>query len=619
MERVDQFDRALNSPRGKPSPGQFRNFRCPLHDDRKASAYWTWDLERGITMGCHRCGSDDHVRLHMLVELRLGWDLTDLSVHKGATKDGAGRSRIELARYCYTDRHGVEVFTVVRFLPKDWLTIWPDPKNRSEQRPLYRLPEVWAEPTTVWLCEGEKDVEALAELGLCATTTPFGASTSGSRLRDEQLAPLMGKTVKIVVDRDGAGYRLGMERLCQLTAEGIDAEVLEPLDGNDASDHLAVGHGIDDLVSLTVADLRSRLVACEAPPTLAEVLEHLPSQTFTGCGRAPESQSALMLALAQIARSEGKLDDLAVSIDRFQLHTPIGRATVSRNLAGLETKGWLTRERPADDDEGNHFAYRYTITVPASVLAEWRGVAPNGTHCEQGGYGQMPQREQMSVGQPQAFLSPVPTRSVPFGATPNFEGAQLLTADLGHDANRNRYTDPDQVSHSGIGLRGERILQHLAVEGPASTKGLQQWLQQSNGTKYVRRDSLKRILDRMEKGGLIARNDAQRWEAVDTTVEGHDEAAARLGTAGARKALAAKAVERKRRYATWAADKAIERLLDHCEDDARFVELDDGAVVDTLTGELLGEDDLWAEITAADAERMAEIDIELFATGGDPS
>ena len=47
----------------------------------------------------------------------------------------------------------------------------------NTQNPLYRLPELMAaapiEP--VWICEGEKDADNVAALGLIATTSPGGA------------------------------------------------------------------------------------------------------------------------------------------------------------------------------------------------------------------------------------------------------------------------------------------------------------------------------------------------------------------------------------------------------------------------------------------------------------
>ena len=42
---------------------------------------------------------------------------------------------------------------------------------------LYRLPELLAAPATepIWICEGEKDANSVAALGLIATTNPGGA------------------------------------------------------------------------------------------------------------------------------------------------------------------------------------------------------------------------------------------------------------------------------------------------------------------------------------------------------------------------------------------------------------------------------------------------------------
>ena len=68
----------------------------------------------------------------------------------------------------------------------------------------YRLPELIAAPATepIWICEGEKDANNVAALGLVATTNPGGAAKWQPELaqwfKDKQL-------VYVLEDNDDAG------------------------------------------------------------------------------------------------------------------------------------------------------------------------------------------------------------------------------------------------------------------------------------------------------------------------------------------------------------------------------------------------------------------------------
>jgi hypothetical protein len=82
---------------------------------------------------------------------------------------------------------------------------WADPIPPAK-RMLYRLPELLRAPPaeTIFLVEGEKDVEALAEQGLVATTMPCG--TRGGWL-DTYNHWLGNRHVVILPDNDGPGRR----------------------------------------------------------------------------------------------------------------------------------------------------------------------------------------------------------------------------------------------------------------------------------------------------------------------------------------------------------------------------------------------------------------------------
>ena len=107
------------------------------------------------------------------------------------------------ATYDYTDERRGLLFQCVRYNnPKEFRQRRPADGNggwiwnlNGVRRVLYRLPELLAPSTeTIFLCEGEKDADALCGLGLIATTNPMGAGN----WRDEYNKTLQGRNVVIL-------------------------------------------------------------------------------------------------------------------------------------------------------------------------------------------------------------------------------------------------------------------------------------------------------------------------------------------------------------------------------------------------------------------------------------
>jgi putative DNA primase/helicase len=111
-------------------------------------------------------------------------------------------------RYVYKDARGMLYMRVIRTTGKTFPTQhWRDGKWVNGWPPTvipYCLPELLAAPPTepVWICEGEKDAENVAALGLFATTNPGGAKVWQPELaqwfKNKQLA-------YILEDNDEAG------------------------------------------------------------------------------------------------------------------------------------------------------------------------------------------------------------------------------------------------------------------------------------------------------------------------------------------------------------------------------------------------------------------------------
>ncbi|MFF9908787.1 toprim domain-containing protein [Streptomyces olivaceus] len=120
-------------------------------------------------------------------------------------------------------------------------------------RPLYRLPEVAAAVRagqTVYVVEGEKDVESARAAGLVATCNSGGAG----KWRTDHTGTLRGARVVIVADRDDTGRAHARAVYAALAEVDCALALVEPAEGKDLTDHLRAGHSIDALTPLPTVD-----------------------------------------------------------------------------------------------------------------------------------------------------------------------------------------------------------------------------------------------------------------------------------------------------------------------------------------------------------------------------
>jgi len=164
------------------------------------------------------------------------------------------------ATYDYTDAEGRPLYQVVRYEPKDFKQRRKDGSenwvwNLKGVKPvLYHLPEVLEavkQGKTVYICEGEKDCDNLAKLGLSATTNSGGAE----KWRPELNEALADASVVILPDKDAAGKRHAAKVASSLygKAKSIIIVELPDIDGHqvkDASDWLAAGGTLSELEKL---------------------------------------------------------------------------------------------------------------------------------------------------------------------------------------------------------------------------------------------------------------------------------------------------------------------------------------------------------------------------------
>ncbi len=236
--------------------------RCPAHDDTTPSLSIRHGANGGVVLKCHTGCSTE------AVVSAIGLTLSDLfadteprqpSYRKPSSTTGVivpppgiaipRESQREVASYQYRDEHGELLYEAVRYDPKAFRYRRPDGNGgciwdiQGVQRVLYRLPEVLAavrDGQQVWLVEGEKDADALAALGLPATTHATGAKG----WRGEYAEPLAGASIVVVPDADDVGRSWAATAAAALLAVGCAVSVLalypERDDGSDISDFLSV-------------------------------------------------------------------------------------------------------------------------------------------------------------------------------------------------------------------------------------------------------------------------------------------------------------------------------------------------------------------------------------------
>jgi len=233
--------------------------RCPAHDDANPSLSVTE-------------GNDGRVLLHCFA----GCTYPDIIAALGFSANGNGNGRADsypttpkpvrparriVATYDYRDAAGGVVFQKVRYEPKSFAQRRPDGRGGwawglGDVAPvLYRLPEL-IDPATAWqpvyICEGEKDADRLAALGLVASCNFDGASAAGQKpkWRPEYNQHLAGRVVYILADNDDAGrahaehVARNLHKVAQ-AVKVIDLPDLPPK--GDVSDWLDAGHNKEAL------------------------------------------------------------------------------------------------------------------------------------------------------------------------------------------------------------------------------------------------------------------------------------------------------------------------------------------------------------------------------------
>jgi putative DNA primase/helicase len=165
------------------------------------------------------------------------------------TSAKAGGKRQIVAYYDYISADDELLFQVIRYEPKAFSQRRPDGEGRwinkmdGVERVLYRLPQVMAAVAAglpVFVVEGEKAAEALAQIGVPATCSPGGAN----KWRASYSKPLTGADVVILPDNDDTGrdHAAAVAKELRGVARSVRIVALPGLlEKGDAADWIAAG------------------------------------------------------------------------------------------------------------------------------------------------------------------------------------------------------------------------------------------------------------------------------------------------------------------------------------------------------------------------------------------
>lgn len=236
---MGNFDAILSKFDIRTSQGNFYKAICPAHDDHNPSLSITDDGDK-LLIHCHaNCSTYD-------VLDAVGLNMKDLYANDNQIYNNHNKTKI-IANYKYYDENGTFLYAVEKKLDangKKSFQFYHLNNNKkvynlkNVRRVLYRLPELMQgleQSDLVFICEGEKDVDTLMNLGLLATTNPMGAE---NWLNDFNHL-FTGKNIVIMQDNDEAGEKRTKKLIAELQniAKSIKVIVFKDLPkGSDVTD-----------------------------------------------------------------------------------------------------------------------------------------------------------------------------------------------------------------------------------------------------------------------------------------------------------------------------------------------------------------------------------------------
>lgn len=323
--------------------------QCPAHDDRNPSLSIT-STESQALVYCHAgCDTAD-------VLAAVGLELRDLFNDPQTGPYGLGES----VGYFYPDgRSNWRSVSSKTFRRDDRAATTPD-----DAKALYRVDQL-ADAATVYVCEGEKDADALAAVGGAVVAC---AGANGARGYD--WTPLHGRTVVVVADRDEAGAKYA-QTVGELLAGRAQVSVAMAAIGKDAADHVAAGYGLEDLVSAE-SHLFDRKVEQRAERLRIDMAAKAKIAAENQPPSTPIDMATLGAILARPAPPRDRIDGLAPweASTLITAQAKTGKTTLIGNLARCLLTGEAFLGRFAVKPlQGNLAILNYEVS--AAMLARW--------------------------------------------------------------------------------------------------------------------------------------------------------------------------------------------------------------------------------------------------------
>ena len=226
--------------------------RCPAHDDHHASLSIAEGQNGCALLYCHAgCSVADIVA-------KLGLTTRDLFPPVETT---ATMERHEVAAYDYTDENGKLLFQTVRFEPKDFRQRRPDGNGgwiynlKDVRRVIFNLPDVRAairDGHSIFVAEGERDVNSITAFDLVGTCNPMGAG----KWCDAYTSMLAGaESIIVIADKDEPGRKHAAAVATALFGKVKVLKVIELPDRQnkpvkDFSDFVAAGATLTDFLDV---------------------------------------------------------------------------------------------------------------------------------------------------------------------------------------------------------------------------------------------------------------------------------------------------------------------------------------------------------------------------------
>lgn len=228
---------------------------CPAHDDHNPSLHIDRRSDdRGIVVICRACGPDAFPDIITALGMSDADVFDDRHEHRTIAEWAGVEGRLE-ATYTYTDHNNLDVARKLKYRRADgskdfrWETREPD-GWRPGRHVTVRMYRQWQAEHggtgTLYVVEGEKDADTLADAGELAVSPPDGASASLTDSMLDWLAAWPDRLV-IIADNDQAGLRHGQRLVEALTVRGRHTALLTTPEGagNDVTDLLNGGGQLD--------------------------------------------------------------------------------------------------------------------------------------------------------------------------------------------------------------------------------------------------------------------------------------------------------------------------------------------------------------------------------------